>query len=202
MSKTVLFVGAHPDDIEVSCGGTIFKYNDLEYEVIYLCMSNCLDLKRNQNISMDWAAAVKFMGNPESHWYKYTNRKLASEHMEIRKNLEWFRDNNPIDMVFCPNLSDLNQDHSYLGRECLSVFRETTVLAYEVPRSSHNFKPNYYVRLTEKQMRDGMNLAGLYGTQLHLPYMSTDNRLANYKHRGNEIGASFAQAFEVLRYVE
>ena len=39
--KTILAVSAHPDDIEFSCGGTMFKYKQEGYEIYFSVATNC-----------------------------------------------------------------------------------------------------------------------------------------------------------------
>jgi len=40
MGKIILAVSAHPDDIEFSCGGTLFKFRDKGYELYYIVATN------------------------------------------------------------------------------------------------------------------------------------------------------------------
>jgi LmbE family N-acetylglucosaminyl deacetylase len=40
MGKIILAVSAHPDDIEFSCGGTLFKFRDKGYEIYYIVATN------------------------------------------------------------------------------------------------------------------------------------------------------------------
>ena len=39
-TMTVMGIGAHPDDLEILCGGTLAKYAQLGYRVVMVHMNN------------------------------------------------------------------------------------------------------------------------------------------------------------------
>ena len=50
-----MFIGAHPDDVELGCGGTIYKYSQMGYEILVLIIAEGSsarydDLEQNKDL--------------------------------------------------------------------------------------------------------------------------------------------------------
>ena len=71
MNKCILAVGAHADDIEIHCGGTLFKYMDRDYRIVYVMSTNNM-------------CGGKRIRQPDGSWRK-TSHYDAEETMAYRK---------------------------------------------------------------------------------------------------------------------
>jgi len=201
-----LAVSAHPDDVEVGCGATLFSLLRPSDQLYYVVMTKCLDIRRNKNILEEWRQVVQYLKRElpckvQAKIHDFPNRRLFEKHMEIRSILDKIRDSYKPDIVFSCSPKDLHQDHSYIGTEVRRVFRECSMLTYELPRSVGDFAPLHYQVLSEQDVRKAFELLLLYVSQSQMGYMSEDMLEGILKHRGGEIGRKYAQAFEVIRLV-
>ena len=62
----VLFIGCHPDDIELGCGGLINKLKD-EYEIFALNLSKNLDQPEHKNLVNESKKSLKILGVKENN---------------------------------------------------------------------------------------------------------------------------------------
>ena len=165
-----------------------------------------MDISRNKNIKEELKKSQEFLKKalPCDVSFKnfdFLNRRMFEQHMEIRAALEKTRNEFRPDIVFSTSPKDIHQDHGYIGEEVLRVFRECTLITYEIPRSVGIFLPNMYVSLSQETVDKVIKIKDLYQSQSKMKYMAQDILVGTLKHRGGEVGQSYAQAFEVIRIV-
>ena len=195
----ILVVGSHPDDVEHSMGATIFKFRQ-KHHIRYICFSKCIDLPRNKGIMSEYNRVISRM-NVESEIFDFPNRKLPEYSFEIREKLEKEKENFNPDVVFTHSPSDIHQDHYTIYEETLRVFRNVSILGYEVIRSCIGFNPNFYIEISQKELQNKTEILNLYETQKDMYYMRGDVIDAKAKVRGSDIGKPLAEAFEVIRLI-
>ena len=198
--KNLLFIGPHPDDVEMGCGGTISKYSQ-DTHIIYLILSPCLEDPRNKNILKEAEKAIGCLGLSKENMIvkNLPRRTFHEQRREIRDILISTRDKYKPDMVFCPSLNDIHQDHSVTAEETLRLFRNIGVIAYENPRSSIRFEPNLYVELSEEHTRNKIKALMCYKSQYDRYYFKPSVIRSFPLMRGSQCGVKYAEAFEVLR---
>jgi LmbE family N-acetylglucosaminyl deacetylase len=196
----VLFIGPHPDDVELGCGGTISRFGP-GAEVSYLILSPCLEDPRNEKILDEAAEACSILGIAADRTIieNLPRRTFHDNREEIRRILIAARDRVRPDLVFCPSLGDIHQDHQVTAEEALRLFRDVSVLAYESPRSSLDFQPQLYAELEEGHLETKIHALRAYGSQFDRYYFEPDVIRSFARMRGAQCRATFAEAFEVLR---
>ncbi|MHA1800043.1 MAG: PIG-L deacetylase family protein [Candidatus Helarchaeota archaeon] len=199
-------MGPHPDDVELGCVAALFEIVKSNDKLLYVTISYCLDIERNKNIKEELKKSQDYLKSTlpcevSFQNFNFPNRKMFEKHMEIRDSLEKIRAEFKPDIVFTTSPKDLHQDHRYIGEEVMRVFRECTLITYEIPRSVGIFIPNMYVSLSQETIDKVLNIKKLYKSQSEKKYMSEDLVIGTLKHRGGEVGQNFAQAFEVVRIV-
>src|SRR5262245_44791123 len=129
----VLCLGAHSDDIEIGCGGTLLKL-----------------LATNPAIGVDWvvlsadgerateahASAERFLG-PER-----TSRILVESFREryfpydpaVKEFFDRLGGETTPDLVLCPWQGDAHQDHRVVAELAANTFRDQLILEYEIPK--------------------------------------------------------------------
>jgi LmbE family N-acetylglucosaminyl deacetylase len=200
MFKKLLFVGPHPDDVEMGCGGIISKYCK-SAQITYLILSPCLEDPKNKDILNEARKAVGRLGlSTEALIIKdLPRRTFHDQRREIRDVLISTREKYKPDMVFCPSFKDIHQDHSVTAEETLRLFRDIGVISYEAPRSSIVFEPNLYVELSDQNMKDKIEALMCYKSQYDKYYFKP-SVIQSFAHmRGSQCRATYAEAFEVLR---
>lgn len=151
---TVLCLGAHSDDIEIGCGGTVLKLLGAQpaAEVHWIVFSG--DGRRAGEAE---ASAQRFLAGAakqavEIHrfrdgFFPYDGAKIKSYFEEIKRRIR-------PDVVFTHYRHDLHQDHRLVCELTWNTFRSHLILEYEVPKWDGDMgAPNLFVHLDEALCR-------------------------------------------------
>src|SRR3989338_3401862 len=106
----VLAIGAHPDDIEFGCGGTLLKYNDKSHKIFLLILTKG-EFGGDPHIrTREQEAAADFLGSKDLFWGGFKDTELVGNAQLISKLDEVLRAVRP-DVVFLNYWDDVHQDH-------------------------------------------------------------------------------------------
>ena len=200
--KRVLFLGAHPDDIELGCGALlhhIAKHTDV------LCVT-LSDNQKNpdlQNVKNEHHESMAVLGVPEEKIIlgPFTTRVFHDSRQEI---LEYFlklrREFHP-DLIFVHSKQDVHQDHLTMTDEALRAFRGITVLGFDVVRSSYGFFPHFLVEVTEEDVQKKIEALSKYETYRDRYYFNSDLTRSIMVRHGALAERPFAEGFDILRIV-
>jgi N-acetylglucosamine malate deacetylase 1 len=200
--KNVVVFGAHPDDFEVGCAGTILKYiADINLRIFV--MSDRYEDGKMRNMR-EKDKSIKILGLEKVPFkvFDIPTRIFHDYKSKIRNILYEIATKTEVDMVFTPPVNDIHQDHITLAEEVLRLFREKTVFGYEVIRSGYNFKPQLHVKLTDEIVERKIKAAQCYKSQWSTTksggyYFSKDVMKGLMRSRGAQFGLEYAEAFEV-----
>ncbi len=143
----VLAIGAHPDDIEYGCGGTLIRYTDAGH-CVFLCImtQGCAggdpDIrKKEQEISS------KIIGAEKIIWGGYQDTMLPLSR-DLIINLEKVINQVNPEIILVNHRYDTHQDHRNLADAAISATRNAkNLLFFEVP-TTYNFVANIFVDIT------------------------------------------------------
>jgi LmbE family N-acetylglucosaminyl deacetylase len=199
----ILFIGPHLDDIELSCMGTLLTHKENKDEIYYCVMSDCTNLKRNVTLPDEYYKVIKELKLDYHNNLHLPNTYLYTTEIRsrIRKALELIRDNFDIKYIYCPWKYDTNQDHQAVAEETFRVFREHSILQYEIPNSCPYFNPNYYVELSTKNVMFKTGMLKKFKSQKGLKYFDSDFIWSTMRFRGGQVGVDFAEAFKVWKII-
>lgn len=205
--ERVLVLAPHTDDGEFGCGGSIAKFIEAGKKVYYVAFSTA-----EKSVPEDWPKnilelevkeATKRIGIPPSNLiiYKYEVRKLNYVRQEILEELVKIkRELNP-QLVFIPSQNDLHQDHQTVATEAVRAFKQGSLLGYELPWNTITFHTQGFIKLEKDHVRKKIHALQAYKSQSHKAYSSEDFIWSWAKTRGTQIGAQFAETFEITRWV-
>lgn len=205
--KVVLTLAPHPDDAELGCGGTMARLAEEGARVYTATFSLCED-----SLPPGWPRgvrevearkAMRELPLPQQHLliYRYPVRRLAQFRQEILDDLIQLNSDLSPDLVFMPATDDLHQDHSTVSAEALRAFKGTTIYAYEMPWNNIAFRTTAFVALEERHIERKVCALSHYESQRDRAYMSESFTRGLARTRGVAIGATFAEAFDVVRWV-
>ncbi|SEA44901.1 N-acetylglucosaminyl deacetylase, LmbE family [Desulfuromusa kysingii] len=194
----VLCLGAHCDDIEIGCGGTI------------------LELTANRAIDCTWvvfcsnevraaeaqACAEKFLHNAKhiniiikdfrDGFLPYLGYEVKDFYEEIKQQVS-------PDLIFTHYRQDKHQDHRLVSELTLNTFRNHLILEYEIPKYDGDMgQPNAYVPVNEKySLKKVLLIDGSYKSQRDKNWFDPELFKSLMRIRGMEINASerYAEAF-------
>jgi LmbE family N-acetylglucosaminyl deacetylase len=200
--ETLLFIGAHPDDIELGCGALISQIVD-QANVICVTLSDNQKNPLLMNVVNEHYNSMAVLKVPHENIIvgEFETRKFPQARQEI---LEYFlalhRKYHP-EMVFVHTRSDVHQDHNTITEEALRAFRGTTLLGYDVIRSSYGFFPHFLVEVSEADVERKIEALSQYATYRDKYYFNTDITRASLIRNGALAERPFAEGFDILRIV-
>jgi LmbE family N-acetylglucosaminyl deacetylase len=146
--RSVLCLGAHSDDIEIGCGGTLLRIIAANpgVAVHWIVFS-----ARAERASEAEASAARFLddaGARNVQLHQFRDGFFPSEHAKIKTYFEELKARIDPDLVFTHFRDDLHQDHRVIGELAWNTFRRQAILEYEVPKWDGDLgQPNVYVPL-------------------------------------------------------
>jgi len=140
----ILAIGAHPDDIEFGCGGTLIKYAQQGHDVFLLVMTDGGAGGVGRIRRLEQQAARDILGVSKLYWGEYPDTAIPLDRESIQRVERVILDVRP-DFIFLHSQDDTHQDHRHLSVATITATRYTrNVLLYEGP-TTQNFSPNVFV---------------------------------------------------------
>lgn len=207
-NKKILVLAPHTDDGELGCGGLISKAVNVGATVYYAAFSTAdesvpSNFPSNQ-LEIEVRNATKIIGIASENLFvfKHTVRKLNYVRQEILEQLISLRDLIQPDIVLLPSQKDIHQDHQTITSEGVRAFKNCTVLGYELIWNNLSFTTDYFCVLSEGEVNKKIEALKAYKTQEGKSYMSPDFIRSLAVVRGTQINEKFAEAFEVIRWID
>jgi N-acetylglucosamine malate deacetylase 1 len=88
-----------------------------------------------------------------------------------------------------------------ISEEGLRAFKNSSILGYEMPWNNVSFNTRAFVKLEQHHIQKKVEALLCYKSQLHRPYVNENFMLSLATVRGVQMGAQYAEAFEVVRYI-
>jgi LmbE family N-acetylglucosaminyl deacetylase len=140
----ILAIGAHPDDIEFGCGGSLIKYASAGHLIYLLVLTDGGAGANSDERLQEQAEAAKCLAAEEVFWGGYRDTELPLNQDLIQK-IETVVKKVRADLVFVHYFDDTHQDHRHLSSCTISASRYSrNVLFYEGP-TTQNFSPSVFV---------------------------------------------------------
>ncbi len=200
--KRVCFFGAHPDDIEIGCGALISHIAD-QTDLRVVTLSDNQKNPLLQNVVDEHYRSMKILGVPEEKIIvgNFETRRFPQFRQEILAFILEIRNTFNPDMVFLHTKADLHQDHATVTEEGLRAFRGTTVLGYDVIRSSYGFFPHFLVEVNELDVQKKIQALDEYHTYDDKYYFDPDLTRSILVKNGALAERKFAEGFDILRII-
>lgn len=195
-ARNILCLGAHADDIEIGCGGTLAKWLAARPD---LTVRWVVFTAEGQRVSEARASAKALLGKTKSKVVvkQFRTSFLPFEGEKVKEFFESIRATFEPDVVFTHYRADRHQDHRLLSDLAWNTFRNHLVLEYEIPKYDGDLGvPNFFVPLTEEMARQkAAHLCRYFQTQANKHWFAEETFLALMRLRGMECAASYAEAF-------
>jgi LmbE family N-acetylglucosaminyl deacetylase/CheY-like chemotaxis protein len=147
-SAHVLAIGAHPDDIEVGCGGILLSHVAQGHEVSVLVLTGGEVTGMPAEIAREAARAAELMGVRLFH-LNLADSSVSESGATVAEISRVIEDLNP-DTVYTPSGHDFNQDHRNVHHATLvAAQRVPRVYCYQCPSSTVDFHPTRFVAVDE-----------------------------------------------------
>lgn len=203
--KTILTIGAHPDDIEFGCGATILRLREeggTTYGLV-LSVGERGHETDTREVRIDEArTAARVMGLSDIEFHNFPDTNLHEHKEEIRVVIEKALVRWRPDIIFTHNGHDVHTDH----RTVFDATREAargayTILCYENPNTPPSFHPGYFFDVGG-YIEDKVKALECHKTQMGKAYAASTVVRAMAGFRGTQARVEYAEGFEAMRVLE
>jgi LmbE family N-acetylglucosaminyl deacetylase len=200
--RKLLFLGAHPDDIELGCGALLSNL-DKRAEILCVTLSDNRKNPALQKLVDEHYRSMALLGIERDQIVlgPFETRNFPRDRQEILEFLFDLNRSYQPDIVFVHTQADIHQDHSVATLEALRAFRGTTVLGYDVLRSSYGFFPNFLAEVTEADVERKVRCLSEYSTYCDKYYFSAEVIRSTLMRHGALAERPFAEGFDILRII-
>src|SRR5262249_53236814 len=184
----ILALGAHADDIEIGCGGTILRLAEIApgAHVHWIVLSGDTDRAREARASAadflsGFASSQVVVESFRDGFFPYSGGEVKDYFEALKAELS-------PDLILTHQRQDLHQDHRLTCELTWNTFRDHLILEYEVPKYDGDFgSPNLFVHLSEKLAdRKVQTILGHFSSQHERQWFTEDLFLAALRLRGME----------------
>jgi LmbE family N-acetylglucosaminyl deacetylase len=197
--KRVLCLGAHSDDIEMGCGGTVLRMieQSKSIEVYWLVLSSnptrAKEAERSANAFLSGAGhKTVVVKSFRDGFLPYLGPPVKECFEELKKIFT-------PDVIFTHCRHDLHQDHRLVCELTWNTFRNHVILEYEIPKYDADLRsPNFFVPLSDAQARKKVNsLMRYFTTQQDKQWFSEELFYGLMRLRATEVASAtrYSEAF-------
>ena len=205
----VLGIGAHFDDLELGCSGTLIKHIKAGDKVTMLVITDSAykdpqgnSIRGAEIAQKEGLKAAEIIG-AELICLNYKTFLVPFDE-ELTKKINAYIDDLKIDMIYSHWINDLHRDHQYTGRCALMAGRR--VPRFMMYRSNFydtevQFCGNFYSDISS-EMDKKIEVIKAHESELErVRYKWLDFFLNQHENDGQKIGVKYAECFETVRYL-
>ncbi len=202
--RRVLLLGAHADDIEIGCGGTVLRLaaERRDLEVLWVVLSATPERAAEARASaaefLDGVRATVVVRDHRDGYFPWSGDAIKQEFEALK------RDFVP-DLIFTHYREDLHQDHRLVSELTWNTWRNQLIFEYEIPKFDGDFgSPNFFCALPARTMERKIALVlRHFSSQVGRQWFTADLFRAVARIRGMECVApeGFAEAFYLRKAV-
>jgi LmbE family N-acetylglucosaminyl deacetylase len=148
--RRLLAIGAHSDDIEIGCGGTILRLirEHPDLEVCWMVMS--AHAARREEAEASASSILSGAARRQVVLHGFRDGFLPYEGAAPKERFEEIKAAFEPDLILTHYSADAHQDHRLVSELTWNTFRDHLILEFEIPKYDGDLgKPNLYVRLDE-----------------------------------------------------
>jgi LmbE family N-acetylglucosaminyl deacetylase len=201
----VLCLGAHADDIEIGCGGTMLRLLSERPDLAVRWVVFSGDGARKQEAE---AAAARFLSacrDVSVEVLGFRDGYFPVERAAIKDAFERLKVEQDPGLVLTHFREDLHQDHRLIAELTWNTFRDHLIWEYEIPKyEGDQGNPNLFVPLSEDvACRKTVAIVEGFPSQLARPWFNPETFLALMRLRAVACRApeGFAEAFYCRKVV-
>ena len=200
----ILAIGAHPDDIEYGCGGTLLKLSKKGNTNIYFFVATHGDFSGGAEVRIkEQEKAAEFLEVKKIYWGGFMDTRLVAGKELIEKIEDAIKECDP-DIIFVNYPDDTHQDHRYLAESAVIAVRYHKKVIFYEDYTSRNFEPDIFVDIGRALQEKG-KLLKFHRSQVEREYPTSldmvESVIAVANFRGFQAKVKYAEGFRALRYL-
>jgi LmbE family N-acetylglucosaminyl deacetylase len=194
----VLCLGAHSDDIEIGCGGTILRLAEQYPEcAFHWVVFSAIGVRKAEACrAAELFASTKI---DQSLWREFPDTRMPFVGTEVRDVFEELKTAVSPDLVFTHYRDDAHQDHRLISELTRNAFRDHVILEYEIPKYDGDLgRPSVYVPLDRELYQNKIRyIMETFQSQTSKRWFEESTFLSLMRLRGMECNSpsGYAEAF-------
>ena len=196
----VLAIGAHPDDVEIGCGGTLLKHDQQGDRVHVLTLSKGEQGGDSEQRNQESQRAALFM-NATLMLADLEDTRISEGPETIRAISRAIEQYQP-DLIYTHSPNDAHQDHRNVFKATMIAARGVPgLVCYQSPSTNIHFKPSRFADITDV-LDLKQQLVQCYDSQTSkCQYLKPSLIAATAEYWGRFSGYGYIEPFEVIRSV-
>jgi len=203
----LLFLGAHSDDIEIGCGGTILQLLSTcsNVDVVWVVFSGSpgereREARTSASLFLERAAGQRsvIVRKFRDGFFPYQGGEIKEYFEELKKSVD-------PDLIFTHHREDRHQDHRTIADLTWNTWRHHLILEYEIPKYDGDLgTPNCFVPLAKHVCeRKIQYLCEVFQSEANKAWLAEDTFQGLLRLRGVECAAPdrYAEAFYCRKIV-
>ncbi|MFI0433595.1 MAG: PIG-L deacetylase family protein [Candidatus Nanopelagicales bacterium] len=198
-SVTVLAVGAHPDDVELGCGGTLWRHRRAGARVVIAAMTDGLMGPGHVELRRAEARAAADELDSELRLLGLPDGSLSASAQTVQPIEAIINEINP-DIIYTHAEDDSHQDHRATASAVLSAGRNSqTILHFQSP-STRRFHPQLFVGLETVDLERKIAALDAHASQVaNSSRVDIEAVQAAARYWGTQARTFMAEPFEITR---
>ncbi|HEX2013674.1 MAG TPA: PIG-L deacetylase family protein [Nitrososphaera sp.] len=197
----ILAVGAHPDDIELGCGGLLLKAAKQGHDVFMYTLTRGAASGDPSERTKELVRSARFIGAKRLWIDNFEDTKLSLNN-DLINHIEFFINSADPDIVITHSLGDTHHDHRAIAAATLESGRFIpNIMSYEIP-VTRDFKPQVYYDISDV-MDDKIELINIFWSQRSKMFLKSNaiRGLAEYRALQSRLNTcvTCVEAFEVMK---
>ena len=198
-ARRVLCLGAHADDIEIGCGGTLLRLleNPEGLDVYWVVL--CSNQARAREAELSAKTFLRKARRKTIVVKSFRDGFLPYLGAAVKESFEDLKQSIEPDVIFTHFRNDLHQDHRLVSELTWNTFRSHLIMEYEIPKYDADLcSPNVFVPLSRAVCRRKIQwILRFFATQRNKHWFSEDLFYGLLRLRGVEAASptGFAEAF-------
>ena len=203
-ARRVLCLGAHADDIEIGCGGTILRLaaerRDLEVRWMVFASNpvRAAEARASAGAFLEGVKSTVVVRDYRDGYLPWAGAAIKDEFEALKREFV-------PDLIFTHQRDDLHQDHRLISELTWNTWRNHLVLEYEIPKYEGDLGlPSLYVPIDAATARRKIDvLLRSFPSQAGRSWFRAETFEAMLRLRGIECNAAegFAEAFHATKWV-
>ena len=199
--RPILCIGAHCDDIEIGCAGTLLRLARGQDNA--QCIWAIFSRNRTRESETRRAAESLLQPPPKLFFFDFPESFFPGSIVQIKNEFERLRASCEPRMIFTHCLQDRHQDHALLAELTWNTFRAHLILEYEIAKYEGDLgHPNVFAPLSVEDLNQKIRvLMECFPSQRERSWFSEDTFRAVARLRGIECASptGFAEAFHARK---
>ena len=198
----ILAIGAHPDDIELGCGGMLLKASRQGHNVYMYTLTRGAASGDPEQRTKELMQSAKFIGAKALWIDNFEDTKLSLSSTDLINHIEFFINKSDPDLIITHSLGDVHHDHRAVASSTIEAGRfMPNIMSYEIPLTKE-FKPQVFYDISDV-VNEKVELIKIFWSQHGKLYLKANaiKGLAEYRALQSRLNTSinYVEAFEVLK---